>query len=74
MSEANKEKTAFICPVGFYQFERVPQGVSGPLATFQGIIEQTLRDMNLLEVLVYLDDLIVFGATLEEPEARLLDA
>lgn len=25
MSEEDKEKTAFICPLGFYQFERMPQ-------------------------------------------------
>lgn len=31
-----------------------------------------MADMNLLEVLVYLDDLIVFGKTLEEHEQRLL--
>lgn len=35
-------------------------------------MEQTVGDMNLLEVLVYLDNLIVFGATLEEHETRLL--
>lgn len=31
-----------------------------------------MGDMNFLEVLVYLDDLIVFGRTLEEHEERLL--
>lgn len=72
MTETDKEKTAFICPVGFYQFERMPQGVSGAPATFQRIMEQTVGDMNLLEVLVYLDDIIVFGATLEQHEARLM--
>ncbi|KAL7824891.1 hypothetical protein SRHO_G00343510 [Serrasalmus rhombeus] len=72
MSEADKEKTAFICPLGFYQFERMPQGVSGAPATFQRIMEKTVGDMNLLEVLVYLDDLVVFGATLEQHEQRLL--
>lgn len=72
MSESDKEKTAFICPLGFYQFDRMPQGVSGAPATFQRIMEKTVGDMNLLEVLVYLDDLIVFGATLEEHEQRLL--
>lgn len=35
-------------------------------------MEQTVREMNLLEVLVYLDDLIVFGETLKEHEERLL--
>lgn len=35
-------------------------------------MERTMGDMNFLEVLVYLDDLIVFGRTLEEHEERLL--
>lgn len=72
MSESDKEKTAFICPLGFYQFERMPQGISGAPATFQRVMERTVGDMNFLEVLVYLDDLIVFGNTLEEHEERLL--
>ncbi|XP_062372262.1 retrovirus-related Pol polyprotein from transposon 412 isoform X1 [Sardina pilchardus] len=71
MAEEDKEKTAFICPLGFYQFERMPQGVMGAPATFQRLMEKAVGDMNLLQVLVYLDDLIVFGATLEEHEERL---
>lgn len=72
MSEEDKEKTAFICPLGFYQFERMPQGITGAPATFQRLMEQAVGDMNLLQCLVYLDDLIVFGRTLEEHEERLL--
>uniref|UniRef100_A0A8C1M5Z3 ribonuclease H n=1 Tax=Cyprinus carpio TaxID=7962 RepID=A0A8C1M5Z3_CYPCA len=72
MSEKDKEKTAFICPLGFYQFEGMPQGVTGAPATFQRLMEATVGDMNLLQCLVYLDDLIVFGKTLEEHEERLL--
>lgn len=72
MSDADKEKTAFICPLGFYQFERMPQGICGAPATFQRVMERTVGDMNFLEALVYLDDLIVFGHTLEEHEERLL--
>lgn len=71
MAEEDKEKTAFICPLGFYQFERMPQGISGAPSTFQRLMEKAVGDMNLLEVLVYLDDLIVFGKTLEEHETRL---
>ncbi|KAI5094535.1 hypothetical protein C0J45_16259, partial [Silurus meridionalis] len=72
MSEEDKEKTAFICPLGFFQFERMPQGITGAPATFQRLMEKAVGDMNLLQVLVYLDDLIVFGKTLEEDEERLL--
>lgn len=50
----------------------MPQGISGAPATFQQVMEQTVGDMNLLEVLVYLDDLIVFGSTLEDHDKRVL--
>ncbi|XP_029968702.1 uncharacterized protein LOC115403829 [Salarias fasciatus] len=72
MAEEDKEKTAFICPLGFFQFERMPQGITGAPATFQRLMEKTVGDMNLLQVLVYLDDIIVFGKSLEEHEERLL--
>ena len=72
MSEEDKEKNAFICPLGFFQFERMPQGITGAPATFQRLMERAVGDMNLIQVLVYLDDLIVFGKTLEEHEERLL--
>lgn len=71
MAEESKDKTAFICPLGFYQFERMPQGVTGAPATFQRLMEKVVGDMHLLQVIVYLDDLIVFGRTLEEHEERL---
>lgn len=71
MAEEDKEKTAFICPLGFYQFERMPQGITGAPATFQRLMEKAVGDMHMLEVIVYLDDLIVFGRTLEEHEQRL---
>lgn len=35
MNDSDKDKTAFICPAGFLQFERMPQGVTGALAMFQ---------------------------------------
>lgn len=72
MADEDKEKTAFICPLGFYQFERMPQGITGAPATFQRLMEKAVGDMNLLQVLVYLDDLIVFGRSLEEHEERLM--
>lgn len=48
----------------------MPQGFSGALATFQRLMENTVGDMNLIEVLVHLDDIIVVGKILEEHEAR----
>lgn len=72
MAEEDKEKTAFICPLGFYEFQRMPQGITGAPATFQRLMEKAVGDMHLLQVVVYLDDIIVFGRTLEEHEERLM--
>ncbi|RXN37217.1 Retrovirus-related Pol polyprotein from transposon 297 [Labeo rohita] len=56
MGEEDKEKTAFICPLDFFQFERMPQGITGAPATFQRLMEKAVGDMHLLQVIVYLDD------------------
>lgn len=63
---------AFICPLGFYQFEWMPQGITGAPAMFQRLMEKAVGDTNLFLCLVYLDDLIVFGRTLQEHEERLM--
>lgn len=39
---------------------------------FQRLMERAVGDMHLLQVIVYLDDIIVFCRTLEEHEERLL--
>lgn len=54
------EKTDFITQVGFFQFNRMPQGLSNVLVTFQRLMETTMGDMNLIEVLVYLGGIIIF--------------
>lgn len=50
----------------------MPQGVTNAPSTFQRLMERCMGDINLKEVLVFIDDLIVFSATLEEHEERLL--
>ena len=72
MAEEDKPKTAFTCPLGFFEFNRMPQGVTNAPSTFQRLMERCVGDLHLNEVLVFLDDLIVFSDTLEEHEARLM--
>lgn len=66
MHPEDREKTAFITPLRFFKFNRVPKGLSGALATFQQLMQNTVEDLNLNGVLVYLDNIIVFSRTLEE--------
>ncbi len=70
MDEADKQKTAFVCPLGFWEFNRMPQGITNAPSTFQRLMERCMGDLNRREVLVFIDDLI-FSETLEEHERRL---
>ncbi len=71
IEEADKPKTAFTTPLGFYECNRMPFGLSNAPATFQRLMEQCLGDLNLTQCLVYLDDIIVFSSTFEEHLERL---
>lgn len=71
MEESDRAKTAFVCPLGFWEWNRMPQGITNAPSTFQRLMEKCMGDLNLREVLVFLDDIIVFSETLEEHEARL---
>ena len=72
MEEADKHKTAFVCPLGFFEFNRMPQGITNAPSTFQRLMERCMGELNLKQALVFLDDLIVFSSKLEEHEERLM--
>lgn len=72
VDEEDKYKTAFVTPMGFWEFNRMPQGVTNAPSTFQRVMEKCMGSLNLKEVLVFLDDLIVFTDTLEEHDCRLM--
>lgn len=72
VKEAHKERTAFtVGPLGFWEFNRLPFGLSNSPATFQRLMEDCLGDLHLRICLIYLDDLIVFADTYEEHLRRL---
>lgn len=72
VEEEDKYKTAFVTPMGFWEFNRMPQGVTNAPSTFQRVMEKCVGSLHLKEVLVFLDDLIVFSSSLEEHEERLM--
>lgn len=59
MEEEDEPKTAFVTPMGFWEFSRMPQGVTNDPSTFQRVMEKCMHSLNLKEVLVFLDDLII---------------
>ncbi|CAN2387827.1 Reverse transcriptase (RNA-dependent DNA polymerase), partial [Pristimantis euphronides] len=71
LAEKDKAKTAFILPMGLYEFNRMPFGLSNAPGTFQRLMEHCLGDLNFESVLIYLDDVVVFGETFEDHLQRL---
>jgi hypothetical protein len=72
VAEEHKERTAFSAgPLGFYEFNSMPFGLTNSPATFQRMIETCMGDLNLNQCLVFLDDIIVFSSTLDEHISRL---
>lgn len=72
VEEQHKQRTAFTAgPLGFYEYNRLPFGLSNAPATYQRLMEDILGDLNHRICLVYLDDVIVFSKTFEEHLTRL---
>ena len=71
VEEADREKTAFITPDGHYQFRKRSFGLTGAPATFQRAMDVILRGLSWVDLVVYLNDIVVFANTLEEHRRRL---
>ena len=62
MEEESKPLTAFtVGPLGFYECEHVPFGLTNVPATFQHLMENCLGELHLSWYIIYLDDIIVFS-------------
>ena len=65
MEEKDKEKTAFACHKSLFEFNVMPFGLSNAPAVFQELMSVVLQGCNNFGT-AYLDDILVFSATLEE--------
>ena len=63
--------TAFRVPWGLFEFTRLPQGLCTSPNTFQRVMEYILGDLNMQQLILYLDDVLVFSATQEDHLSRL---
>ena len=77
----SKEKTAFATDSGLYEFNVMPFGLCNAPATFQRFMDATLAGLKWKNLIVYMDDIIIFSnnfdahvADLEEVFSRLENA
>ena len=66
MDEDSKEKTAFSTHLGLYQFKTMPFGLSTAPSCFQRVMQEIFRNLAYESLIIYLDDIIIFGKTFEE--------
>ncbi|CAK9816796.1 Retrovirus-related Pol polyprotein from transposon 412 [Anthophora quadrimaculata] len=71
MDENSKKYTAFSTPQGHFQYRRMPFGLKNAPATFQRMIDNALRGLIGKICFAYLDDIVVFGTTIEEHNRNL---
>ena len=66
MHPDSKEKTAFTCHMGHYQYRRMPFGLTNAPATFQRLMSQLFCGKNWDFIFVYLDDLLIVSKSVQE--------
>ena len=67
IQERDKEKTVFRTSGGqLFEFNQVPFGLCDAPGTFSCFMDRVLAGLQWETCLIYLDDIIVFGATWEE--------
>ena len=71
MSEESKDKTAFCTRKGLFEWDVMPFGLTSACATFQRLMKTILCDLRFESLLIYLDDILIWGSTVEETLERL---
>lgn len=62
-----EQYTAFVTPWGFYKWNRIPFGLSWAVGTLQQFMNNCLEDLRDKICLPYLDDVLVFSPSYEQP-------
>lgn len=71
VAEKDKSKTAFCTPFGLFEFNRMPFGLCNAPSTFQRLMERMFGAQHFETLLLYLDDIIVFSASVDQHLERL---
>ena len=65
--EEDSKKTNFITRSGSYSFKVMPMGLCNSTATFQRLMNIVMAGLTYESCLVYLDDVIIYANSVEEP-------
>lgn len=66
LAPEDPDKTAFTFHHGLYRFKHIPFGLKNAPGTFEREIDIILSSIRWQQALVYLEDIIVFSATVQE--------
>ena len=72
--KTDRQKTAFACELGLFEWRRMPFGMCNASATFQRVIARALRKIVNREgsmVMAYIDDIVIATETVEDHMIRL---
>ena len=64
-------KTAFNTPLGHFEYQVMPFGLSNAPAVFQALVNDVLRDMLNRFVFVYIDDILIYSQNPVEHEQHV---
>lgn len=71
MDPKDSPKTAFSTPNGHYEFTRMPFGLKNAPSCFQRMMNNVLTGLNNTQCFVYLDDIVLYGSTLDDHSRKL---
>jgi len=66
MAEGEEWKTTFKSRYGLYEYTLMPFGLCNAPSTFQSMINNKFRDMLPVGVIAYMDDILIYTATVVE--------
>ena len=66
IKQVDEWKTAFRTHYGLFEYEVMPFELDNPPATFQNMMNEILRDMIDLGVVIYLDDILIYSENAQD--------
>lgn len=71
MDSRSRAKTAFSALFRKLEFNRMPFGLMNSPSTFQRLMDRLLCGLQGIELFVYMDDIVIFGTSLEDHDRKL---